>query len=429
MAGPSIIVAIIALAASTVAAVLASWSTYSIEKRKSIREAEQLLRKYQDPLLLAARDLQARLYNLLQLGILRFAHGTGNQRDALYIYTTFLVGQYFAWVHILQRQGQFIAFASGGKRLSRTHVFVRITNQITDLWNKELLDDDAWLTGPERLSLERWWSGRRNSGERAVRKGEGKLTPCRWWTCARWRGRRQHARLRDIESQDMQQHDLALPGAGRQNPDPQHIDPPGLGAQNPQQQDAGSRDTQPEEAEPGGVERQHTDQEDSEQLDAESQDAESQDTEPQDFNPLLSFVLWKDRQRAIGEIMTDQDKTSGERICMEYSEFRRRWKEDDSTLHTWFRGIPEGIQFLVDARYGVNDLGPGDFANSRNIPGTQSTLSDQGAGRALVLKIRLVRLQNLLVDLIDLLDEEKLLGAGGTSMQRLRVADFLGSRS
>ncbi len=201
MADASIIVAVIALAASTVAAVLASWSTYSIEKQWSIRDAEKLLRKYQDPLLLAARDLQARLYNLLRLGILRFSDGTENYRDALFVYTTFLVGQYFAWMQILQRQGQFIAFASGGKRLSRTHVFIRITNQITDLWNKELLDEDAWELESEPSTVRRWWSGQGRGAERerAARGDGGRSTTGWWWT---WHNRRRHAELRDVESQD-----------------------------------------------------------------------------------------------------------------------------------------------------------------------------------------------------------------------------------
>ena len=435
MADASIIVAIIALAASTVATVLASWSAYSIEKHRSIREAEKLLRKYQDPLLLAARDLQARLYNILRFGILRFSHGTENHRDALFIYTTFLVGQYFAWMHILQRQGQFIAFASGGKRLSRTHVFVRITDRITNLLNNELLHEEAGELMSEPSTARRWLAGRGRGAERgtAARGDDGRWTPG-WWTGGQWTSRRRHAERRDIESEDTDPQDSEPRGPEIQDPGPQNLEPQNTETLNTARQDAEFQDTEPREAEPGNIGLQDAELEGAEPQDASIQDAAPQDVNmtqdvnipqnpaPQDpFDPMQSFVLWKDRQRAIGEIMAaSTDQTSGEPICMEYSEFRRRWKADDAALHTWFRGIPEGIQYLVDARYGVG--------SSRDGPGTtRSTLADPGGGGAVVLKVRLVCLQNLLVDLVDLLDEEGLLGAGGPSMERLRVADFLAS--
>ncbi len=433
MADASIIVAVIALAASTVAAVLASWSTYRVEEQKSIRDAEKLLRKYQDPLLLAARDLQARLYNLLGLGILRFSRGTENQRDALFIYTTFLVGQYFAWMQILQRQGQFIAFATGGKRLSRTHVFVRITTQIADLWNKELLDENAWEAESEPSTVRRWWSGQGRGAERRrpSRGNDGRWTTGRWWA---WAGRRRHVELRDVESQDTVPQGSEHRDPNDQNPASQNLEPENLEPQNLEPQNT----TAPQNTSTQNTERQDVESQDMEPgageaspQDDEPQDANSQTIHPQDqdpnpqedpFDPFLSFVLWKDRQRAIGEIMATTDPATNEPICMEYSEFRQRWKAADAVLHSWFRGIPEGIQFLVDARYGAGEGNVG----SRDIPGTRSTLTDPGAGGTMVLKVRLVRLQNLLVDLVDLLDEEGLLGAGGPTMSRLRVEDFLG---
>jgi hypothetical protein len=70
--------------------------------------------------------------------------------------------------------------------------------------------------------------------------------------------------------------------------------------------------------------------------------------------------------------MTDTDKSTKEMICMEYSEFRRRWKENDSTLHTWLRVIPEAIQYLVDAEAG-DDGTSENIASSHNPPGTQKS--------------------------------------------------------
>lgn len=163
---------------------LASWSTYTIEKRASIREAEKLLRKYQDPLLLAARDLQARLYNILLLGILSFAQGTEDHQDALFIYNTYLMGQYLLGFTSCNARDSSSHSPAGGKRLSRTQVFVRITNRITDLLNTEFLHDDTSDLEVERWTTPRWWTRRRRGDEpRDAEQGHGgRWTIARWWT-------------------------------------------------------------------------------------------------------------------------------------------------------------------------------------------------------------------------------------------------------
>ncbi|KAH7142732.1 hypothetical protein B0J13DRAFT_636391 [Dactylonectria estremocensis] len=352
----AIVVAVISLVASVLTAGITSWLTYNLDKRKSIREAEKLLRKYQDPLVLAARDLQARLYNIVRGGILHFADGTPEQNDTLFIYTAFLVGQYFAWIHILRRQGQFIAFTSGGKQRSRSQNFIRITDQITDLLNTDVLEPGISGGDREQWETERW----------DVEQQAGL-----WREAERW--------------------------------DAERLDPEGL------------------------------------------------------------FVLWKDHQRAIGEIMTTRDERSDELICTEFSEFTKRWKDEDPTLHTWLRAIPKAIRKLVadihpasipregrytrEGRYarevenrlwntvGVEDSlelqsavearNPSDAENPpevENTPEFEDTIeASQRAQRvrkarkariAYDLKIRLVRLQRLLVDLVMLLDEEGLGRAG-----------------
>ncbi|KAI7362157.1 hypothetical protein KC336_g21726, partial [Hortaea werneckii] len=63
----SITVAVISLASSLLTAVAGGWWAYYSEERKDRRATDRLLRKYRDPLLLAAQDLQARLFNLVEL--------------------------------------------------------------------------------------------------------------------------------------------------------------------------------------------------------------------------------------------------------------------------------------------------------------------------------------------------------------------------
>jgi hypothetical protein len=149
----AIIVAIISLITSVLVVGVTSWLAYSTDKRKNIRETEKLLRKYRDPLLLAAQDLQARLYNILDIKICSFATGTQEQKDTLFIYTAFLVGQYFAWNHILRRQTQFMAFIAENKYRSRTQKFIRIIDNITEVLNT----DNREYQGPEALGFFVLW--------------------------------------------------------------------------------------------------------------------------------------------------------------------------------------------------------------------------------------------------------------------------------
>jgi len=277
----AIIVAVISLLASLLVAGATSWSTYSTDKRKSVRDAEILLRKYQDPLLLAARDLQSRLYNIYQGAILTFGHRTPEHKDTLLIYTAFLIGQYFAWIHILQRQGQFIAFTSGGKRLSRTQKFIKITDEITELLN----------TGDLKADMPRDDERREDRPSDVEKYADSRLIV--------WR-----------------------------------LEPEGL------------------------------------------------------------FILWKDHQKAIGEIMTVKGESENELICMGFSEFTRQWKGKDSTLRTWFRTIEEAIDGLVEGTHVVKnapDIESGTEAenrlNAKNTTEPEVSAAEDAVDRARKMKV------------------------------------------
>lgn len=152
----AIIVSIISLVTSTAVAGLSAWFTYRGDERKSIREAEKLLRKYREPLLLAAQDLQSRLFNILDTthptrSVLSFAERTGMYNDTMFVYTAFLIGQYLAWVNILRRQAQFTAFTTEVKQPSRTREFIGILDSITDVLNK------GWQPEAETVELLEGW--------------------------------------------------------------------------------------------------------------------------------------------------------------------------------------------------------------------------------------------------------------------------------
>src|SRR2546421_7758617 len=102
----SIVISVISFLGALLAAGITGWFTIYSDERKRLSESEKLVAKYRDPLLLAARDLQSRLFNILDNNLLgRFVNVPEESKNiGLICYTSFLVGQYFAWTYILRRK-------------------------------------------------------------------------------------------------------------------------------------------------------------------------------------------------------------------------------------------------------------------------------------------------------------------------------------
>jgi hypothetical protein len=71
--------------------------------------AEEVLKRYREPLAAAAFDLQSRLYNILRQDFLG-KFGTGPLADEAIWTTLFRMAQYFGWTEILRRDIQFLSF-------------------------------------------------------------------------------------------------------------------------------------------------------------------------------------------------------------------------------------------------------------------------------------------------------------------------------
>jgi len=106
----SIIISLISFVGALLSAGLTGWLTFHSDERKRLSESEKLVRKYRDPLLIAARDLQSRLYHIVDLGLPRQDPTVPGEN--IYCYTSFLVGQYFSWTYILRRRAQFLCFST-----------------------------------------------------------------------------------------------------------------------------------------------------------------------------------------------------------------------------------------------------------------------------------------------------------------------------
>jgi hypothetical protein len=116
-----LVIALVSGAVALAAGALAVWgqfrSTRLSAKLEALRlgeqrriESEKALSRYREPLARSAYDLQSRLYNILEQGLVRVYLDKGNKRERSYVVenTTFLLAQYLAWTEIIRREIQFI---------------------------------------------------------------------------------------------------------------------------------------------------------------------------------------------------------------------------------------------------------------------------------------------------------------------------------
>jgi hypothetical protein len=108
----AIIVAIIALLGAMLSASLSLYGQIQLARTEKEQKASEILAKYREPLILAAYDLQSRLYNILRQDFLGKYYATDREGSRQYAvdHTLYLIGQYFAWTEILRREVQFLRF-------------------------------------------------------------------------------------------------------------------------------------------------------------------------------------------------------------------------------------------------------------------------------------------------------------------------------
>lgn len=82
--------------------------------RRQQEERQDLMNRIRDPVLWAAFDLQSRIFNIVAQRFLEvyLLHGSAERRAYAQRNTTFLFGQYLAWVEIVRRSVQFLDLGS-----------------------------------------------------------------------------------------------------------------------------------------------------------------------------------------------------------------------------------------------------------------------------------------------------------------------------
>lgn len=84
--------------------------------------SDDLVRRYREPLLLAANNLQARIYNIVENGFVARHMGSADMEERRYAHvsTLYRIGDYFGWIEILRRGLQFLDLGEQ----ERTHELV-----------------------------------------------------------------------------------------------------------------------------------------------------------------------------------------------------------------------------------------------------------------------------------------------------------------
>lgn len=88
-------------------------------------EAERFIRRYRDPLMRAAFDLQSRLYNIAVLGFLdtHLANGSPSEQHYARESTLYVLAEYLGWVELLRQEVQFLDLGSQERsRRLRAHL-------------------------------------------------------------------------------------------------------------------------------------------------------------------------------------------------------------------------------------------------------------------------------------------------------------------
>lgn len=101
-------------------------------------EAEQVLRRYRDPLVRAAFDLQSRVYNIAVNDFLAkyLTRGTDDERAYARESTLYVIGQYFGWIEIMRREVQFLDL----REVSRNRELAEKLDAVTDAFLSERAD-------------------------------------------------------------------------------------------------------------------------------------------------------------------------------------------------------------------------------------------------------------------------------------------------
>lgn len=103
-----ILTAVVSVVTTLVASLYGpAWKDRLDARRTARQRSDQVISQYSEPLARAAYDLQSRIYNISQQGLMRAASIPADYRR---LSTLWILGQFLAWIEIVRREVQVIDF-------------------------------------------------------------------------------------------------------------------------------------------------------------------------------------------------------------------------------------------------------------------------------------------------------------------------------
>ena len=162
---PNIVAAIVGLVGGLLGGSIAVYGQTRLWNLQTRHEAEAVLARYREPLLLAAYELQGRLWNILRLQFLSTYYTRGDPAQKTYAVenTLYVVAQYLGWSEILRREIQFLSFAD----TKRTRAVSEAQRRVVELFQS----DDPALGRPFLI----WRGEQRAIGELMIDAVDGRV--------------------------------------------------------------------------------------------------------------------------------------------------------------------------------------------------------------------------------------------------------------
>ncbi|MGH2942711.1 MAG: hypothetical protein ACRDLN_08065 [Solirubrobacteraceae bacterium] len=156
---------IVAAIVSAVVAIRQSRLQAEVQERTALMEreqrAEEVLKRYREPLAAAAFDLQSRLYNILCLGFFDKFGGDHERCEIAENTTLFRLAQYLGWTEILRRDIQFLSFPEADDTRRVVELLWAVTRRLSSS-----VDDQAIMV---------WADEQRAIGERMIVEEHAKV--------------------------------------------------------------------------------------------------------------------------------------------------------------------------------------------------------------------------------------------------------------
>lgn len=157
----AIVIALIALAGSVLSTIVTVFGAPALQAR---RDAKKALDTYREPLLAASYELQARLYNILQLKFVEkyISDDTAGKHNPAIESTLYVFAQFLGWREIIRREVQYLRFS----RDRQTREIGRLLQDIGEMFLSDKYSSQFMI----------WRVEQRGLGERMIVSADNKMT-------------------------------------------------------------------------------------------------------------------------------------------------------------------------------------------------------------------------------------------------------------